>query len=94
MTMPDCDAHHMPLWEAIKESRKLPLWAKICGGVFVVVLVPIFAVVYAKGDALDCKCDVLGERVRAVEVKSESTDDMLKEIRSDVKKLLTREAKQ
>ena len=94
MTTPDCNAHHAPLWDAIKESRKLPLWAKICGGVFVVLLIPIFAAVYAKGDSLDCKCEQLGERVRAVEVKSESAADMLTEIRGDVKTLLHKEARQ
>ena len=85
----DCDLHHRPIWEAIEKikgkANQLPLWAKICGAVLAVIVAPTS--ISLGGWAL-CKCDTLGERVRAVEVKSDSTEDMLKEIRGDVKKLL------
>ena len=85
----DCEEHHRPIWEAVwdvrEKTNKLPLWAKIMGGVIGVVVLPI---ALGLGSWALRKCDALGERVRAVEVKSDSTDSMLTEIRGDVKELL------
>jgi hypothetical protein len=67
------------------KTNQLPLWAKIIGGILGTIVIP--ASIGLGGWAL-AKCDTLGERVRACEVKGESTDSMLSEIRSDVKELL------
>ena len=76
-----CDRMHAKMWTAI---TRLPLW----GWMMIFVVGPICL---GLGGWALASCATLGERVRGVEVQQDTTGGMLKEVRDDVKKLLTRE---